>query len=108
MPRGEAERPPFICPNSCIQSEAESCYHKAIEVARQQNAKSLELRATIRLACLWKKQERWKEAQQTLAEICHWFTEGFDTVDLQKAESLLEELSGGDKKSVDATTRYHK
>jgi adenylate cyclase len=73
--------------------EAENCFQQAIEVARRQQAKSWELRATTSLARLWLKQGRIDEARQTLAEIYGWFTEGFDTPDLQEAEVLLEELS---------------
>ena len=74
-------------------AEAESCFHKAIEIARQQAAKSLELRASTSLARLWQKQGKRKEAQQLLGDIYAWFTEGFDTADLREAASLLEEIS---------------
>ncbi len=73
--------------------EAESCFHKAIQIARQQAAKSLELRACTSLAHLWQKQGNRKEAQQLLGETYSWFTEGFDTADLKQAASLLGELS---------------
>jgi predicted ATPase len=72
--------------------EAERCFHKAIEVAQQQHAKSLELRATMSLARLWQQQGKSAEARQMLADIYGWFTEGFDTKDLQEAKTLLEEL----------------
>jgi predicted ATPase len=65
---------------------------KAIEIARQQQAKSLELRAVMSLSRLWQQQGKREEARQLLAEIYGWFTEGFDTVDLQEAKALLEEL----------------
>ncbi len=71
----------------------QACFLKAIEVARQQQAKSWELRATVSLCRLWQKQGRHEEARQMLAEIYGWFTEGFDTVDLKEAKALLEELS---------------
>jgi predicted ATPase len=74
-------------------SEAEECFHKAIEVARQQQAKSLELCATTSLARLWQSQGKQQEAHHMLAEVYGWFTEGFDTKDLQEAKALLEELS---------------
>ncbi len=74
-------------------AEAESCFQKAIEIARQQAAKSLELRACTSLARLWQGNGRRNEARQTLSEIYDWFTEGFDTADLQEAASLLKELS---------------
>jgi predicted ATPase len=73
--------------------EAEECFLKAIETARKQQAKSLELRATISLVRLWQQQGKWKEAHQVLSEIYDWFTEGFDTKDLQEAKALLEELT---------------
>jgi len=73
--------------------EAETCFLKAIEVARKQQAKSLELRAVTSLSRLWQRQGKKDEARQMLAEIYGWFTEGFDTKDLQEAKALLEELS---------------
>ncbi len=74
-------------------SEAEVCFQKAIEVARSQSAKSLELRAVRSLSRLWQKQGKKDEARRMLAEIYGWFTKGFDTADLKKAKALLEELS---------------
>jgi len=74
-------------------AEAEASFYKAVEVARRQSAKSWELRATVSLCRLWRKQGRVDEARQMLAEIYNWFTEGFDTPDLQEARALLEELS---------------
>jgi class 3 adenylate cyclase/tetratricopeptide (TPR) repeat protein len=74
------------------QAEAEACFLKAIEVARSQHAKSLELRAVTSLTCLWQQQGKRAEARQMLAEIYNWFTEGFDTKDLQEAKALLGEL----------------
>jgi adenylate cyclase len=73
--------------------EAEANLLKAIEVARRQQAKSWELRAVISLSRLWQSQGKQAEARQILAEIYHWFTEGFDTADLIEARTLLEELS---------------
>jgi len=75
------------------EKEAEECFHKAIEIARKQQAKSLELRAVMSLARLWQQQGKKEEAWQMLAEIYGWFTEGFDTKDLQEAKALLEELA---------------
>jgi class 3 adenylate cyclase/predicted ATPase len=72
--------------------EAEECFLKAIDIARKQQAKSWELRATISLARLWQSQGKQHEACNTLSKIYHWFTEGFDTKDLQEAKALLEEL----------------
>jgi len=73
--------------------QAQSCFERAIEIARKQSAKSLELRATMSLARLLAKQWRRDEARAMLAEIYNWFTEGFDTVDLKEAKALLDELS---------------
>jgi predicted ATPase len=75
------------------EAEAEASLHKAVEVARRQRAKSWELRATTSLCRLWQAQGRMDEARQVLAEIYGWFTEGFDTRDLQEAKALLEELA---------------
>jgi adenylate cyclase len=72
-------------------SEAESCFQRAIEIARQQSARSLELRACTSLARLWQTQGKRAEARQVLSEIHAWFTEGFDTADLREATSLLYE-----------------
>jgi predicted ATPase len=66
---------------------------KAIEIAREQQAKSLELRAVMSLSRLWQQQGKTKEAHQMLSEVYGWFTEGFDTKDLQEARALLEELT---------------
>jgi len=76
--------------------EAEGCFLKAIEIARRQQAKSLELRATTSLARLWQSQGKKIEAHQMLSEIYSWFTEGFDTKDLREAKTLLDVLSEGD------------
>ena len=75
-----------------LESEAEECFHKAIEIARRQQAKSLELRAVMSLSRLWQQQGKKKEARQMLSDIYGWFTEGFDTAGLQEAKALLEEL----------------
>jgi predicted ATPase len=80
---------------SKAQSEAEACFLKAIEIARKQQAKSLELRAVMSLSRLWQHQGKREEARQMLAEIYNWFTEGFDTKDLQEAKELLTQLAGG-------------
>jgi tetratricopeptide (TPR) repeat protein len=76
-----------------IESEAEECFRQAIEVARRQGARSLELRAVMSLSRLWQSQGKGEEARQMLAEIYAWFTEGFDTADLKEAKALLEELT---------------
>jgi TOMM system kinase/cyclase fusion protein len=74
-------------------SEAETCFHQALEIARRQQAKSLELRAAMSLSRLWQQQDKKTEARELLAPIYSWFTEGFDTADLQEAKALLEALS---------------
>jgi len=73
--------------------EAETCLHQALSIARQQQTKSLELRAAMSLARLWQRQGKCAEARQLLAPIYGWFTEGFDTADLQEARVLLETLT---------------
>jgi adenylate cyclase len=72
---------------------AETCFRKAVQVARRQSAKSWELRAAMSLSHLLQKQGRGEEAGNLLREIYGWFTEGFDTTDLKEAKALLEELS---------------
>jgi predicted ATPase len=76
------------------EAEAEACFWQAIEIARRQEGKSLELRATVSLARLWQQQGKKDQARRMLADIYGWFTEGFDTLDLQQARALLHELSG--------------
>ena len=75
------------------QAEAEAWLQRALDVARRQEAKALELRAAMSLSRLWQKQGKRQAAYDLLAPIYHWFTEGFDTADLQEAKALLEELS---------------
>jgi predicted ATPase len=72
--------------------QAEACFRQALAVAHHQQAKSLELRAAMSLSRLWQRQGRQAEARELLAPIYGWFTEGFDTADLQGAKALLEEL----------------
>ena len=72
--------------------EAEACFLRAIAVARSQQAKALELRAALSLSELWRRQGRREAARGLLALIYAWFTEGFDTPDLQAAQALLETL----------------
>src|SRR4029453_1501379 len=76
------------------QGEAEAWLQRALDVARCQEAKSLELRAAMSLARLWQQQGKRAEARELLAPVYGWFTEGFDTMDLQDAKALLEELAG--------------
>jgi predicted ATPase len=73
--------------------EAEARFRQALATARHQQAKSLELRAAMSLARLWQQQGKRQEAHDLLAPVYSWFTEGFDTADLQEAKALLEELS---------------
>jgi predicted ATPase len=72
---------------------AESCFFQALDLARQQQAKSWELRTATSLAQLWKQQGKRHATRQVLAEVYGWFTEGFDTADLQEARALLDELA---------------
>jgi predicted ATPase len=72
------------------QAEAEVCFRQAIDIARWQRTKSQELQAVMSLSRLWLQQGKKAEARQLLAEIYGWFTEGFDTADLQEARGLLE------------------
>jgi len=90
-PRPEVSSTQHPTPNT--QSEAEECFHKAIELARRQSAKSLELRAVVSLSRLWQQQGKKKPAHKMLQEIYTWFTEGFDTIDLQEAKALLAALA---------------
>jgi class 3 adenylate cyclase/predicted ATPase/ribosomal protein L40E len=79
-------------PSAEVGAEAEKCFRRAIEIARRQEAKSWELRATMSLARLLAKQGHRDEARAMLADIYNWFTEGFDTADLIDAKALLDEL----------------
>jgi tetratricopeptide (TPR) repeat protein len=79
--------------NDLNVAEAQSYFERAIEIARRQSAKSLELRATMSLARLLDKLGHRDEARTMLAEIYGWFTEGLDTADLKDAKALLDELS---------------
>jgi predicted ATPase len=74
-------------------AEAEQCFQQALAIARTQQAKSLELRAAMSLSRLWQAQGKCAAARQMIAEIYGWFTEGFDTADLQEAKALRDELS---------------
>ena len=73
--------------------KAEACFERALAVARQQQAKSWELRAAMSMARLWRDQGKPQQARELLAPVYDWFTEGFDTRDLKDAMALLEELA---------------
>jgi predicted ATPase len=79
-----------ICPE---EEQAEACFRQALAVARRQQAKSWELRIAMSLARLWQHQGKGREAYELLVPVYNWFTEGFDTCDLQEAKALLEELA---------------
>jgi predicted ATPase len=74
------------------RAEAETCFCRAIAIARDQEAKSLELRAAMSLSRLWQRQGKRVEARQLLGEVYGWFTEGFVTADLQVSRALLDEV----------------
>jgi predicted ATPase len=90
--KGQAPIPQPLPPNSQAEVEAEAYFQQAIEMARRQSAKSLELRAVMSLSRLWQQQGKRAAAHELLAPVYGWFTEGFDTADLQEAKALLEEL----------------
>jgi predicted ATPase len=74
-------------------SQAEACFQQALALARRQQAKSWELRAAMSLSRLWQQQGKRTEAYDLLAPVYGWFTEGFDTADLQEAKALLDALA---------------
>ena len=85
--------PSDIGPHRTLDVEAEACFQQALAVARRQQAKSWELRAATSLARLWRQQGKRIEAYDLLAPVYGWFTEGFDTADLQDARALMDELT---------------
>ena len=95
--RCAAPRSPFSIQHSSFSiprsEEAEACFLKAIEIARKQQARSLELRAVMSLCRLWQRQSKHHAARNMLSEIYGWFTEGLETVDLQEAKALLAQLT---------------
>jgi len=93
QPVSIAEAVPVGRTHPTEESEAEECFLKAIDIARKQQAKSFELRASTSLARLWQQQAKQAEAHKLLSEVYNWFTEGFDTKDLREARTLIEELS---------------
>ena len=74
-------------------TKAEGYFERALAVARQQQAKSWELRAAASLARLWRDQGKPQQARELLAPVYGWFTEGFDTLDLKEAKALLDALA---------------
>ena len=74
-------------------AKAEACFERALAIARAQHAKSWELRAAISMARLWRNQGRRDEARELLAPVYGWFSDGFDTLDVKQAKSLLDELA---------------
>jgi predicted ATPase len=82
-----------LCLPDPREQEVEDLFREALEIARGQEAKSLELRAATSLARLWQRQGKCTEARELLQPVYDWFTEGFDTPDLKDAKALLEELS---------------
>jgi predicted ATPase len=79
-----------LAPNA---EKAEKCFDHALTVARQQQAKSWELRAAMSMARLWRDQGKPQQGRELLAPVYSWFTEGFDTMDLKEAKALLAELA---------------
>ncbi len=90
--KGELTLQSQIASRKLHVAEAEACFLTAIEIARKQSAKSLELRAVMSLARLWQQQGKKAEARKLVADIYDWFTEGFDTIDLKEAKALLDAL----------------
>jgi predicted ATPase len=83
----------LLMQNAASIAETEACFRAALEVARAQKAKWLELRSTVSLARLLRDTNRRNEARTVVGEIYNWFTEGFDLPDLKEAKALLDELS---------------
>jgi predicted ATPase len=79
-------------PHQLWVEEAEACLQQGLDTARRQQARGLELRAAVSLSRLWQQQGKTAVAHRLVAEVYGWFTEGFDTVDLQEAKALLEGL----------------
>jgi predicted ATPase len=83
----------LLCHSVSDPFQAETCFQQALDIARRQHTKSLELRTSTSLARLWQSQGKRQDAYDLLAPVYNWFTEGFDTADLQDAKALLVELS---------------
>ena len=83
----------LMCLTRNAVAESQTCFRQALDIARHQGARSLELRAAMSLARLWGEQGKREEARELLAPVYGWFTEGFDTADLKEAKALLDELA---------------
>jgi predicted ATPase len=83
----------LMSPSQYITKAAAAHFERSLSVARQQQAKSWELRAAMSLARFWRDQGKVQPARELLAPVYGWFTEGFDTLDLKEAKALLEELA---------------
>jgi len=90
---GHRRRSELLEQSAAQQGEAEESFQQALVIPHHQEAKSLKLRAAMSLARLWQHQGKRVEARELLAPIYAWFTEGFDTADLQEAKAPLDELS---------------
>jgi predicted ATPase len=77
---------------SAEQAEAEVCFNRALAIAQNQKAKMWELRAAVRLARIWRDQQKTSEAQELLGSVYNWFREGLDIPELRKAKLLLDEM----------------
>jgi predicted ATPase len=84
-------------PRPGVDQEAERCFQQSLAVARRQQVKSWELRTAVSLCRLWQQRGKFPSAHQLLAEVYGWFTEGFDTADLQKAKALLHAVTRGER-----------
>ena len=95
MGSGSLSSPGRLAPTTAgdTAGKAETWLRRALDIARRQEAKSLELRAAMSLGRLWQQQGKRAEAHELLAPIYGWFTEGFETADLQEAKALLEALA---------------
>jgi hypothetical protein len=92
--REHGERPAALVPDSALggPDSPEECLLKAIEVARGQDARSLELRAVVSMSRFWREQGREADARRMLVDACGGFTEGFESVDLREAQALLNAM----------------
>ena len=94
MPRSTAPPVKSRCVGNRTATKAEAHFERALSVARQQQAKSWELRASMSLARLWRDQGKVQQARELLAPVYGWFTEGFDTRDLKEAKALVGGVGG--------------